>query len=152
MDNEFAYAAAEVRQILNYLPKEDTDKIPLELIEFLKNEADENYVSNIDPHKQLNEQKITEKAKDILTYIYREYWCNEQRKKELDEVLLKNEKIEQQIIQQSQIAFNADIVFGSKEKQEVLQEVSKHLVNYENKNFLIKILEKIKYIFKRRAK
>lgn len=149
MDNEFAYAAAEVTQILYYLPKGDIEKIPLDIIEFLKNEADANYVSNIDPQKQLKEQNITEKAKDIITYIYREYWCTEQKKQELDENLLKNEKIQQQLVQQAQIAFNADTVFGVKERQEALQEVSKQLVKCENKNIFIKILEKIKYIFKR---
>lgn len=90
---EFAETSAEIAEILSYLPVEYVDKIPLKLREFFKKVADKDYVSNIDPYKTLDKQDMKPKTKTLLTIIYREYWCNEEERTELDKILIENDKL-----------------------------------------------------------
>ena len=91
--NEFAEASAEINEILGYLPTEYVEKIPAKLREFFNKVKKVDYVSKIDPYKQLDEQELTPKTKILLTVIYRNYWCNEEERAELDEILIENDKL-----------------------------------------------------------
>lgn len=90
--NEFADASAELIEILNYLPKSEVEKIPLKLREFFKKVANPNYIVKINPEKSLDQQNIKEKTKDLITVMYRNYWCNEEERKLLDAQLIENDK------------------------------------------------------------
>ena len=57
--NEFAEASAEINEILGYLPTEYVEKIPAKLREFLNKVKKADYLSKIDPYKQLDEQELT---------------------------------------------------------------------------------------------
>ena len=78
--NEFAEASAEINEILGYLPTEYVEKIPAKLREFFNKVKKVDYVSKIDPYKQLDEQELKPKTKILLTVIYRNYWCNEEER------------------------------------------------------------------------
>ena len=69
---EFADASAELMKIMEYLPKEEVEKIPNKLLEFFKNIESKNYKLQIDPNKPLEEQDIKEKTKDLIAVLY---WC-----------------------------------------------------------------------------
>ena len=89
---EFAEASAEINEILKYLPKEEVEKIPSKLREFFKEISSKDYVTNINPNIPLDKQQIKEKTKDIIALIYRNYWCSEEERKELDQKLIENDK------------------------------------------------------------
>lgn len=108
MANELEKALAETNEILRYLPQEDVQKIPLKLRDLLKDSKKETLEIKIDPHKNLMEQDISDKTKDILTIFYRNYWCNEEEKKELDRALINNERKYQEKLRK---LYNPDKIF-----------------------------------------
>ncbi len=112
MTKEFTEASSEINEILGYLPNEYVEKIPVKLREFFKQVADKDYVSNIDPYKTLDQQNMKLKTKTLLTIIYREYWCNDEEKIELDKVLIKNDKKHEADIREK---YNPDNIFKQKE-------------------------------------
>lgn len=89
---EYAEAYAEIDEILGYLPEEYVSKIPLKLRDFFKKAKDNEYVSKIDPNKTLDNQDMKHTTKTLLTIIYRNYWCTEQEKEELDRILAENDR------------------------------------------------------------
>lgn len=89
---EFAEACSEIDEILRYLPLEYVSKIPFKLRDFFRKVADKKYVSKIDPYKLLDEQELLPKTKTLITILYRNYWCTESERAELDKVLAENER------------------------------------------------------------
>lgn len=144
--NEFAEASAELIEILNYLPMSEVEKIPLKLRTFFKKVATPNYVSKIDPYKALDQQDIKEKTKDLIAVIYRNYWCSKEERAFLDEQLIENDKkCEEKLREQ----YNPDNIFKNKIKEDV-QEDTKELIEYKSQNFIQRLFNKIKNIFKRK--
>lgn len=142
--SEFAEASAELIEILKYLPKSEVEKIPVKLRIFFGKAANSNYVAKIDPYKSLDKQEIKEKTKDLIAVIYRNYWCNEEERKQLDQKLIENNnKYEEQLRER----YNPDNIF--KTKQEETQESSTELTQYKPQNFIQKLFNKIKNIFRR---
>lgn len=144
--NEFAEAAAEIEEILGYLPMEYVEKIPVKLRDFFKKIKKEDYVSNIDPYKLLDEQDLKPKTRTLITLLYRNYWCSEEERIELDKILIENDKNYEEKLREK---YNPDNIFKKKEEEiKDLEETS--LVVYDNKiwykkafNFINKILKKI---------
>lgn len=137
---EIADASAELIEILKYVPEQKLKLIPINLINFFKKVANPYYIGNIDPNKPLDKQLIKEKTKDLITIIYREYWCNTEERKQLDIKLAENEK-------NYKLKYNADNIFATKKEEKEL------LPTPYKKNFFFTILEKIKHFFiKKEAK
>lgn len=144
---EFAEASAEINEILKYLPEEYVGKIPNKLRDFFKKVEDKEYVTNIDPNKSLDEQDIKPKTKTLLTILYREYWCNEEEKAELDKILIENDKKYEAELREK---YNPDNIFKKNVKTEEIETVEETaLVKYENKTWYQKMFNFIGNIFKR---
>ena len=144
---EFAEASAEINEILGYLPEEYVEKIPVKLKEFFKKVADKEYVSNIDPYKTLDKQDMKPKTKTLLTIIYREYWCTEEERAELDKILIENDKKHEAEIRKK---YNPDDIFKKKEttqEKQAFEETS--LINYDNRMWYKKALDFVSNIFKK---
>lgn len=146
--NEFAEASAEIDEILGYLPVEYVEKIPIKLREFFSKIKQENYVSKIDPYKSLDEQELKPKTKTLLTIIYRNYWCNEDERTELDKVLLANDK---KYEEELKIIYNPNNIFNEKEifERDIdnIQEYS--LVEIKKRNFFQRLIDYIKKFLKK---
>lgn len=147
---EYAEAYAEIDEILGYLPDEYVNKIPVKLREFYKKAKDKEYVSKIDPFKTLDNQEMKHTTKVLLTIIYREYWCNEEEKAELDKILIENDqKLETEIREK----YNPDNIFKKKDNSEEIENIEETaLVNYENKTWYKKALDFISGLFKKAFK
>ena len=144
---EYAEAYAEIDEILGYLPDEYVNKIPVKLREFYKKAKDKEYVSKIDPYKTLDNQDMKHTTKVLLTIIYREYWCNEEEKAELDKILIENDKKHEAEIREK---YNPDNIFKKKDNSEEIENIKETaLVNYENKAWYKKAIEFISGIFKK---
>lgn len=91
MRSELKRASSEVISVLNILPKELTNKIPQKLYNYLIQISDKDYIPMIDLDTSIYNQKISDKAKDILIIIYREYWCTEEERKLIDKNISENE-------------------------------------------------------------
>ena len=150
--NDLKIAFKEVNEILNNIvPEEYVSRIPKKFRSILIELEDKNYVFNVDLDKNIDEQNITEKTKDLITVIYRNYWCNDEEKKELDMILTENEKKYQEELSK---IYNPDNLFKKKEHLNNIPEnntsennEATSLVEIKELNFFQKIFDKIKNLF-----
>lgn len=145
--NEFAEASAEITEILGYLPKEYVEKIPVKLRKFFDKVRKQDYVSNIDPYKLLDEQDLKQKTKTLITILYRNYWCSEEERAELDKILIENDKKYETKLREM---YNPDNIFKKKEKEEQIEKAKEtSLAVYDNRMWYQKAFEMISKLFKR---
>ncbi len=143
--NEFAEASAELIEILRYIPKTEVEKIPLKLRGFFEDVSKPNYSVRIDPRKPLEEQDLKEKTKDLITVIYRNYWCTEEEKRILDKQLLENDKKYEEELRKK---YDPDKLFEKNTKVQE-NEDTKELIKYEKHGIIYKLFSWIRRIFKR---
>ena len=151
---EFAEASAEINEILKYMPDEEIEKIPSKLREFFKEVESKDYVTNINPNMPLDKQQIKEKTKDIIALIYRNYWCSEEERKELDQKLIENNKKFEEELREK---YNPDNIFKNnvtttkKEESEVKEEkIEQSLVPQETGKWYQRFLDMVKRWFKKK--
>lgn len=151
---EFAEASAEINEIFKYLPKEEVEKIPSKLREFFKEVSSKDYVTNINPNMPLDKQQIKEKTKDIIALIYRNYWCSEEERKELDQKLIENDKKFEEELREK---YNPDNIFKNnvtttkKEESEVKEEkIEQSLVVQDTEKWYQRFLDMVKKWFKKK--
>lgn len=151
---EFAEASAEINEIFKCLPKEEVEKIPSKLRDFFKEVSSKDYVTNINPNMPLDKQQIKEKTKDIIALIYRNYWCSEEERKELDQKLIENDKKFEEELREK---YNPDNIFKNnvtttkKEESEVKEEkIEQSLVPQETGKWYQRFLDMVKKWFKKK--
>jgi hypothetical protein len=141
MTNKYARAYTEVIEILGYLPEEEYSKIPIEKVEFYKNNMDKEYVYKINPNENLINQNISREANSILISLFRDYFASEKQKITLENLLKQNQqKEEKEKIER----YNPDILFKNKITKADKVEESVYIAEYKES-----ILKKIKNWFKR---
>ena len=149
MEKQYQIALAQVDEILHFTDNKIILQIPSSFFKFIKENKDNDYISNINPYMSLEEQDITDEAKAIISLIYRNYIANEEEKesfhqKDKDEL----DNIEKQKIQK----YNPDDIFKNKiiTMQENIQKNSEENGQKENalviieKNTFVKIYNKIR--------
>ena len=143
-----ASVAAEAIAILENTEISLVAKVPLKILEMLQSEADQaNKKVELDYTKSYSEQNISEEAKGIITLIYRQYWCTESERKELDKKLLENEEIKKRE------RYNPDNIFKKVDEDNKYDTISKEyseeksLTVTENLKWYQKIINKIKSFF-----
>jgi len=144
---EFAEAITEINKIFSYLPTEYIEKIPIKLRKFLKDVESKEYIPNIDPYKQLDEQDIKPKTKTLLTIIYRNYWCNEQERAELDKKLIENDKKYEEELREK---YNPDDIFKKREKTSTNVQETNLPMEIKKESFVKKLINYIKNILIRK--
>ena len=145
MINETKLAYSEVDAILELLEDEYVEKVPKKIREFFEEEKDENYVPIIKADISLLEQNLKRETFSILTILELNYWCNsQQEKQELLQELKENEEEYQKELYEK---YNPDNIFKNKDINEQNPNIA--LVEYKEKGFIRKILDKIKNLFKR---
>ena len=90
--NNLKKAFSEVDMILDLIDSEMKNKVSANFIKLIKEEKDNEYKPNINPEIPLEEQNILPETIDILALLKLNYWCNEEEKKELLEILNRNEQ------------------------------------------------------------
>ena len=94
---EYSEAAVEVLDILDNTKKSDLEKIPLDFLRFLTDIASDDYVVNLDHSKPIYEMDLKDKTKELLGFIYINWWCNKEDKKnyakKIKEIEIKKEEL-----------------------------------------------------------
>lgn len=132
------------KEVLTYLAFFDSSmikKIPDYIIEKLCEEAaDSNKDFYIETDKKFEEQKISEKSKDLIALIYYDYIAEEKEKGEILEQWNLNEK-EYQNIQKEK--YNYDNLFAKRENTVGVElvEVKKETILQKIKRMLIKLIK-----------
>ena len=133
----------EVEYILKKLDDEYIKKIPQEIWDYIEENKDKNYVFNYDDNKTLVEQKLNIDTISILTYINMEYLLSQEQKKEMKEILRKDEIIAEQ---EKAKLYNPDDLFKNKketkEQEVAMVEVKQQKWHKKVFDFFRKILKK----------
>lgn len=152
MNTEYREAVGEVLQVLKNTEESLVNKIPKKLLELWEKNAITHSELEIDTSKPIEEIKLSEKSKDLLGMIYRNYWCDSEQRKEYDEILRKNEEKFQEKARQT---YNPENIFKTIETTssitENIEESASNEINIipYKESFLTKIIERIKIVFKR---
>ena len=97
MTSAYKRAYTEVIEIIKYLPKEEYSKIPLDKINYFKENMDKEYKFKIDPNIELEKQNISREANAILLKLFNDYFATARQKEILNSLLKQNQqKLEMQ--------------------------------------------------------
>ena len=83
-NDEYSIACTEVLEVLNYIPKNDYDKIPRDVINVLEKNKKDDVVFLYNPWISLNEQKMSEKGRLMIASFYKNYWATDEQKKKIN--------------------------------------------------------------------
>lgn len=100
VDIMYQNALAEVEEILQNTEEELVAKIPNKIRQFIKENRNQEYMTNIVNAEPLNRQSILPETQALLALIYRSYWTTEEEKKEFadrDSIELKKEEVKQSL-------------------------------------------------------
>ena len=142
---------SEVYSILNLLGDSYINKIPRKALDIIKNERNMNYNPQYDFSIDINSQDIKRETKAMIALLRLSYWCtSEDEKIKLSNQFKENEKKYQELLNAK---YNTDNLFKNKNTMKNINEEVKpkqiFMVEYKEKNFLQKLFDKIKHIFKK---
>ena len=150
MKENYPKAYTEVLEILKYMPKEEVNKIPKEMIEMFETKRDKSYIFKVKEVDDFADLNILDETEAIFVNIFRDYWATPEQKKKIiekqdnDKSIIEKEKMEK---------YNPDNIFKKSEKlkpnintEDNKEETS--LVEVKE-NFFIKFIDFIKNIFKK---
>lgn len=132
----------EVFEILNLLGNEYIKKIPIELYNHIENNRDKKSVIEYDVDKDIVEQNISEDARNMIAYLYLQYWCTQEEKQELMKQYQQNDNLYEEKMREK---YNVDIFFNKKREN---IKSNMELVEYKE-NIFKKIFKKIIDLIKR---
>lgn len=138
---EYIQANTEIKCLLKYFPTNYIKKLPTKLLEMIYRNSDEKYNIDVDLKKDLRNQNISKKTKDMLAVLTYNYWSSETEKKDIIERLNENENNYQEEIREK---YNPDNIFKNRESKAKAVENSVAMVEYKES-----IFTKIKNWFKR---
>ena len=115
MNQSYEEAVTEVLDILNHTRIEDIKKISPKFIEYLKQHSSKTYIPNLDHTLKLKDMDLKPKTKALIGLIYRDYFCDENQKKEYDKKIFEAE-LEYQ--KELQAKYNSDNLFKNKTLKE----------------------------------
>lgn len=148
MSDKIYKAYSEVYKILQLLDEDYINKLPKKFIEFIEKEKDHDYIVNINPNIPLEEQNLLPDTINILAMLKLDYWSTEDEKQELLSILNQNENEYQVEIHEK---YNADNIFKNRQSMTQSKNIEEtSLVPIKEKNFILKLFEKIKSMFQKR--
>ena len=108
MNDTYECSYVEVLEILKYIPKEEYDKIPKELIEFFEKNKEKSYQYIYNPALP----KTLRKTDAIIVNLYKNYIANDDEKEQIEKRLMENyEKAETE----KRRKYNPDDLFKKKQ-------------------------------------
>ena len=142
----YEIALVQTREAISYFDENLFKKIPQGLIDMLNKFQLDDYDFEIDESKTFEEQGISKEAKELLSAIFIQYCCDKDDRNEILRKCKENDEIREQ---QAREQYNPNNIF--KKKEETAPKVeSVEMVKYEeNKPWYLKIVDKIKNLFKR---
>ncbi len=138
---EYIQANTEIKCLLKYFPINYIKKLPTKLLKMIYRNSDEKYNIDVDLKKDLKNQNISKKTKDMLAVLTYNYWSSETEKKDIIERLNENENNYQEELREK---YNPDNIFKNRETKVEALENSVAMVEYKKS-----IFSKIKNWFKR---
>lgn len=134
-------ALAEVYEILNLLPQEEYQKIPKNLIEYIKMNMDEEFEVDIE---SVEDGHMLQETNNILATIYMKYLSTSQEK-----IVIKNlMELEKSNNAKKQNIKCDDSMFSRKEMVET-DESDRNILVVKHQTFFARVLDKLKQFVER---
>jgi len=73
-------AFSEVYSIIDILDEELKSRIPDEIINMIKCIMDKNYIFQYNTNKSIDKQSVSNEAKSIIAFLYKNYICSNEEK------------------------------------------------------------------------
>lgn len=135
----------ELKEILKYTDKSITDKIPQKILNQINSVHSNEYTFTYDINKELDEQDILQKTKELLSGLYIKYCCDEATANRLISKCKLNDEIP---YTQYEIKWDKNNKKKKQNKDTVENNTVINLVT-QKQGFLKKIFNKVNSIFKR---
>lgn len=141
-------AMAEVLWYLNGIKEEDIDKIPRNVLNFIKENASKGYKCTFDYNRPLKELNLMDETRGIIGILCYKYWCTTKEQKEM--YLKKLDSQEKNYQSEINEKYNPDNLFKSNnQKEENVQSNKNYTSMIEYKESILKrIFVKIKSLWK----
>lgn len=150
MNKNYREAAVEVLDILEHTPDYKVNLIPTKFINYLKENAERDYVVKLDYSKPLNEMNVKVETIGILGTICRNWWWTDEQKQEY--VRLVREK-ELKLQEELRKKYSPDDLFKNKKQHQILLEKTEEsntptyqMIKYK-KGFFNIIINYIRHLF-----
>ena len=143
-------AYSEVLEILKYIPKIYTEKIPIEVLQVFEQEKSKEYMPQINEKVLPSKDNLKNETLEIIAMLNYNYWCeNEEQKNKLYKMYSENEKIKEEELKEK---YDINKKFEERKKEIQRKEFetanSTELIEYRESYFK-KIINKIKDFFKK---
>lgn len=139
----YKIAYSEVLEILKHISEEEYNKIPNDMIELFKTNANNDNEFVYNPNKTLEEQNVSETARTIIAILFRDYWATETQK----EKIIAKQNYDREKIKEEK--YNYNNLFNKNKKETEIQEEIKNnevdIIPYKESIFK-RIINKIKDI------
>lgn len=151
MTKEDRKVYADVSIIINMMRPDLRDKINKNFIDYIENNKDNNYISEIDTSKPIENQNIRYDVKVMLALIYMNYICPEEEKSNLKKDFQKKKEIQNEIL-------NKKYEINFKKTNDNLDNLNIDTNSFSNdklaeipkKGIFKQIIEKIKNFFRKK--
>lgn len=162
MTNELRQTFCDIEIILNALPEEDRNKVPMKLRKFISENKLENYESEVRIDVPIEEQDLSPDTRTFIGMLYLNYWCkDEEEKAEIKKVFMDNEaKMQKELDEKFEIFKKYDtnqIDNELKSEKDMQENVVEAEIKTEESNMIVykesiirKIINKIFGIFRRK--
>lgn len=144
MKQSYERAFAEIDEILNLMPVQLINKIPINFRNMISAKKSVEYKPNI--KEPFEEQELMEETIIILGLIYRDFLCDEEERKKLKaQDAEKAKEIEEELREK----YNPDNLFNNKKEEITKQESKLELIVVSEEKWYRRIFNLIKNMFKR---
>ena len=104
----FPKAYKEVLEVLKYIPVDEYNKIPEDIIQNMKKKQDNQYQYEVTNLENFKEQPMLRETEAILSVLYRDYWATTEERKKIRE----KEKSEIEVLEiEKRQKYNPDDLF-----------------------------------------
>lgn len=145
VSKRYSMAMSETLHYLKGIKRSDLDKIPIDFIEFLKENADTNYKCNFNYTKPLKDLQLLPETRGIISAICLNFWCEtKEQKQNFLKLLNENEKKYSTQFDFEKIIKEKDIQKSNNtdEATNTIQEKTNQVESRKNNNSLVKANEK----------
>lgn len=141
---EYKVAAAETLSVLENINTIDIKKIPQSFLDFLAELSSKEDRPELDYSKPIEELNLKEKTREILGYIYINWWSTKEEK-ELCDKMINNKRKNNNV--GTNVKYEVDDIFKARKNNVLVNNTEnteiKEIVEYKEETFIKKLINKI---------
>ena len=136
-------AYVEVLEIMKYIPVEDYNKIPYEIIKNMQLNMDKEYRFTVTHFNDFQKQEMLKETETILAVLFRDYWTTEENRNRI----LEKEKYDLKVSEEEKREkYNPDNIFKNKLEETVVENTNLP-AEIKKETFFKKLISFIKGVF-----